>query len=163
MGERIALLRSGRIVQTGSPDELYRAPVDSFVATMVGAPPMNLVPGTARARAGGLVVELPFGEIDARRWRHGLASGAEVLFGVRPHDLYPARAEPRGPRFPATVHLTEPLGDVTVIDVVAGGAVLKMALPEEEALAYDHGAGLAIELSLADAHLFHRETGVALA
>jgi multiple sugar transport system ATP-binding protein len=124
---------------------------------------MNLVPGTARAHAGGMVVELPFGEIDAGRWRQGLASGAEVLFGVRPHDVSPARAEPRGPRFPATVHLTEPLGDVTVIDVVAGGAVLKMALPEEEALAYAHGTGLAIELSLADAHLFHRETGVALA
>jgi len=163
MGERIALLREGRIVQTGSPDELYQAPVDSFVATMVGAPRMNLVPGTARARAGGMVLELPFGEIDASRWQQGLASGAEVLFGVRPHDLSPARAEQRGPRFPATVHLTEPLGDVTVIDVVAGGAVLKMALPEEEALAYDHGTGLAIELSLADAHLFHRETGVALA
>jgi multiple sugar transport system ATP-binding protein len=164
MGKRIALLRDGRVVQTGAPDELYQAPADSFVATMVGAPPMNLVPGTARARdGGGMVVDLPFGEVDASRWQHGLASGAEVLFGVRPHDLFPARAEPRGPHFPATVHLTEPLGDVTVIDVVAGGAVLKMALPEEEALAYDQGTGLAIELSLADAHLFHRDTGTALA
>ena len=65
MGERIAVLRDGRIVQTGTPDELYRAPRDSFVATMVGAPPMNLVPGRVRERAGGMVVELPFGEVDA--------------------------------------------------------------------------------------------------
>ena len=50
MGERIAVLREGRIVQTGTPDELYERPADSFVATMVGAPPMNLVPGTVRAR-----------------------------------------------------------------------------------------------------------------
>ena len=163
MGDRIALLRAGRIVQTGTPDALYRAPLDSFVATMVGAPPMNLVPGTARERTAGMVLELPFGEVDASRWRHGLTSGAEVLLGVRPHDLYPARAEPDGPRFPATVHLTEPLGDVTVIDLEAGGAVLKMALPEEEALAYRHGHELAVELSLADAHLFDRRTGAALA
>jgi multiple sugar transport system ATP-binding protein len=162
MGERIAVLRQGRIVQTGAPDDLYRAPANSFVATMVGAPPMNLVPGRVRARGAGLVVELPFAEIDAGRWQDTLASGAEVLFGIRPHDLYPARAEPRGPRFPAAVHLTEPLGDVTVIDLQAGDAVLKMALPEEEALAFRHGTDLAIELSLADAHLFHRETGVAV-
>jgi len=162
MGERIAVLREGRIVQTGTPDELYDAPRDSFVATMVGAPPMNLVPGRARERQGGMVVELPFGEIDAACWRPALANGAEVLFGVRPQDLVPARAEPRGPRFPVTVHLTEPLGDVTVIDLVAGGANLKMALPEEEALAYRHGAALTVELSVGDAHLFHRESGTAL-
>ena len=64
--------------------------------------------------------------------------------------------------FAATVHLTEPLGDVTVLDIEAGGTVLKMALPEEQALAYPPGHELAIELSLADAHLFNRETGRAL-
>jgi multiple sugar transport system ATP-binding protein len=163
MGERIAVLHQGRIVQTGAPDDLYGTPANSLVATLVGAPPMNLVPGRVRTGRGGLVVELPFGEIDAGRWQHGVASGAKVLLGIRPHDLHPARAEPRGPRFPAAVHLTEPLGDVTVIDLQARGAVLKMALPEEDALAFRHGTDLAVELSLADAHLFHRETGVAVA
>ncbi len=163
MGERIAVLREGRIVQTGPPADLYRNPTDSFVATMVGAPPMNLVPGRVRARGDGLVVELPFGELDAGRWQPTLAGGAEVLLGIRPHDLHPARAEPKGPRFPAAVHLTEPLGDVTVIDLEAGGTILKMALPEEDALAFRPGTDLAIELSLGDAHLFHRETGVAVA
>jgi multiple sugar transport system ATP-binding protein len=163
MGERIAVLREGRIVQTGAPDELYRTPTDSFVATLVGAPRMNLVPGRVRTRPAGLVVELPFAEIDAGPWQHTLASGTEVLLGIRPHDLRPARAEPRGPRFAAAVHLTEPLGDVTVIDLQAGDATLKMALPEEDALALEHGTDLAIELSLADTHLFHRETGLAVA
>ncbi len=163
MGERIAVLRQGRIVQTGAPGDLYRAPADSFVATMVGAPPMNLVPGRVRSRRTGLVVELPFGELDAGRWQPALASGSEVLLGIRPHDLHPVRAEPTGPSFPAAVHLTEPLGDVTVIDLDAAGTVLKMALPEEEALAFRQGTDLAIELSLADAHLFYRETGLAVA
>jgi multiple sugar transport system ATP-binding protein len=162
MGERIAVLREGRIVQTGSPAELYERPVDSFVATMVGAPPMNLLPGTVRTRAAGTVIELPFGEIDATRWRDAVTPGAQVMFGIRPHDLAPAGALQNGACFAATVHLTEPLGDVTVLDLVAGGAVLKMALPEEQALAYPPGHELAIELSLVDAHLFNRETGRAV-
>lgn len=163
MGERIAVLREGRIVQIGTPAELYERPADSFVATMVGAPAMNLLPGTVRDRATGTVIELPFGEVDAARWHDAVAPGAQVTFGIRPHDLAPAGSRQNGPRFVAIVHLTEPLGDVTVLDLEAGGAMLKMALPEEEALAYAPGKELSVELSLADAHLFHRETGAALA
>src|SRR5918995_3144595 len=78
MGDRIAVLREGRIVQIGTPDELYLRPADQFVATMVGAPPMNLLPGTVRVRAAGTVVELPFGEGDAARWHGAVTPGAQV-------------------------------------------------------------------------------------
>src|SRR5918995_807688 len=78
MGQRIAVLREGRIVQIGTPDELYLRPADQFVATMVGAPPMNLVPGKVKARAAGAVVELPFGEGDAARWHGAVTPGAQV-------------------------------------------------------------------------------------
>jgi multiple sugar transport system ATP-binding protein len=157
MGQRIAVLREGLIVQTGTPEELYLRPADQFVATMVGAPPMNLVPGKVRDSAGGPVIALPFAEIDGARWR-GLQSGAEVVFGIRPHDLSPAGT---GTGFAGRVHLTEPLGDMTVIDVEASGTVLKVALPEEQALAYAVGDELALQLSLADAHLFRGDSGTA--
>jgi multiple sugar transport system ATP-binding protein len=166
MGERIAVLREGRIVQTGTPDELYLGPEDSFVATMVGAPPMNLLPGTVRQEGDRYLVQLPFGEVDGSRWRGALSGNDEVLFGIRPHDMRPADGDrgdrAQSPRFEARVHLTEPLGDVTVIDLEAQGSVVKMALPEEEALSYGLGTRLAVELSLDDAHLFHRQTGAAL-
>jgi multiple sugar transport system ATP-binding protein len=157
MGERIAVLREGRIVQTGTPEELYLRPADQFVATMVGAPPMNLVPGEVRDGAHGPVIALPFAELDGARWQ-GLQSGAEVVFGIRPHDLSPAGT---GTGFAGRVHLTEPLGDMTVIDVEASGTVLKVALPEEQALAYAVGDELALQLSLADAHLFRGDSGTA--
>jgi multiple sugar transport system ATP-binding protein len=161
MGERIAVLREGRIVQTGTPDELYLRPADQFVATMVGAPPMNLVPGKVKGAAGGPVIALPFAELDGSRWQD-LESGAEVLLGIRPHDLMPAAEAGDGAGFRARVHLTEPLGDMTVIDVEAAGTVLKIALPEEQALAYGVGDELALRWSLADTHLFHRDSGAAL-
>jgi multiple sugar transport system ATP-binding protein len=165
MGERIAVLRDGRIVQTGTPDELYLRPADQFVATMVGAPPMNLVPGKVKGGAAGPVIALPFADLDGSRWRD-LQGGAEVLFGIRPHDLVPAQGPDGGPHgspgFSTRVHLTEPLGDMTVIDVEAEGTVLKVALPEERALAYRVGDELALRLSLADAHLFHQDSGAAL-
>src|ERR687891_154831 len=158
MGERIAVLREGRIVQTGTPDDLYLRPADQFVATMVGAPPMNLVPGRVKGGADGPMIALPFADLDGSRWR-GLQAGAEGGFGLRPHDLAPADASDGEPGFRARVHLTEPLGDMTVIDVDAAGTVLKVALPEERALAYEVGDELALRLSLADAHLFYQDSG----
>lgn len=161
MGERIAVLRDGRIVQTGTPDVLYDTPVDRFVATMVGAPPMNLIEGRMRSDDGGEpVIALPFGEMNGRRWRQ--RAEGDVLFGIRPHDLMPATGNDGLPSFAVKVHLTEPLGDVTVLDVDASGEVLKMALPEEEALAYPPGAELEIALRPDASHLFDRESGLAL-
>ena len=45
MGDRIAVMDQGRIRQLGSPEEIYDDPADTFVATFLGSPPMNLGPG----------------------------------------------------------------------------------------------------------------------
>ena len=163
MGERIGVLRSGRIVQVGPPDELYERPVNAFVGQMVGSPRMNLAP--AEHGGGGASVATSFAELPAGPWSAALAalpSGAELLLGFRPNDLRPAGGEPRGPRFPARVHLTEPLGDVTVIDLDVAEHVFRMVLPENEAVRYRPGDRLDVELTADRTHLFARDTGAAL-
>jgi multiple sugar transport system ATP-binding protein len=163
MGERIAALRAGRVVQTGTPDELYATPGNEFVARLVGAPSMNLLPGTLQHGREGPFVRLSFMELPcADRGLADSPAGTELLVGIRPQDLGPLRRPPRGPAFRGQVRLTEPLGDVTVIDIGAGDAVLRMLLPEESALSYGVGSAIDIDLPLADTHLFFRETGVAI-
>lgn len=164
MGERIATLRAGEIVQVGTPRDLYAAPADRFVATLVGAPAMNLLRATLYHATDGPVARLPFLDLPLghRRRAAEYPAGAELLVGIRPHDLAPARQPPRGPAFRGQVRLTEPLGDITVIDVGVGDAVLKMVLPEDLALAYKLGGPIDVEVPLADTHLFLRETGVAI-
>ncbi len=161
MGERIAVIREGRIVQTGSPDDLYERPKDEFVAGLVGAPTINLVP--ARRRNGA--VALPFADVAGGPWQSAFQSfsdGAEFWFGVRPHDLSPAAEPPAAPSFEAVVHLTEPLGDMTVLDLLAAGQPLRMVLPEDRAMHYPVGRTLRIEIALERTHLFTRSTGTAV-
>ncbi len=163
MGDRVAVMRAGAIVQTDTPEALYHSPQDPFVATMVGAPTMNLIPATLGRKDAGPVIALPFQDVDGARWSEPLgdaAAGTELLFGIRPHDLVPVRGDAEGPSFRARVHLTEPLGDVTILDLDAAGTLLKTVLPEDEAVAYAVGDELDVGYSLADAHLFFRETGV---
>ena len=165
MGQRIGVLRDGRIVQVGTPAELYRAPGDDYVATMIGDPPMNML--QARLKVGGdsPVIELPFGEVSGGPWSRPLSafsSGEPLWFGIRPHDLKPVSGDPIGPNFRAKVHLTEPLGDVTILDMEAGATALKIVLPEEEALAYPVGSEVHLQFDVRHTHVFAQQTGTAI-
>jgi multiple sugar transport system ATP-binding protein len=165
MGQRVGVLREGRIVQVGTPAELYRRPGDDYVATMVGDPPMNMLKGTLRSDGGQPVVALPFIDVAGGPWAAGLsgfAGGEALWFGVRPHDLKPVGGDPRGPSFMATVHLTEPLGDVTVLDMRAADTGFKIVLPEEEALAYPVGSEVRLQFDVSHTHVFAQETGTAI-
>ena len=164
MGERIGVLRDGRIVQTGSPDELYEHPVNTYVGQMVGSPKMNLAPAE---RGDGPSIATSFASLSGGPWAAPLAdlpAGAELLLGFRPNDIRPAGGEPpRGPSFPARVHLTEPLGDVTVLDLDIAEHMFRMVLPESDAIRYRAGDRLDVELAVERTHLFTRDTGAALA
>ena len=162
MGERIGVMRDGRIVQTGTPDELYERPLNTYVGQMVGSPQMNLAPAE---RGDGATVATSFADVSGGPWTaplDALPHGAELLLGFRPNDIRPAEGDPRGPRFPATVHLTEPLGDVTVVDLDIAEHMFKMVLPENEAVHFRAGDRLDVELTVERTHLFDRGTGDAL-
>src|SRR3954453_2065772 len=163
MGQRIGVIRAGRMVQVGTPDELFERPGDRFVAEHVGSPRINLIPATSVG--DGAEVRLPFAEVAGGPWGDALRRfpvGTQLLFGLRPHDLRPAEGEAYGPRFPAQVHLPEPLGDVTVLDLQAQSQVLRMVLPEERALGYRVGDQLDVELAVHQSHLFTVDTGTAI-
>jgi multiple sugar transport system ATP-binding protein len=165
MGQRIGVLRHGKIVQTGTPDQLYDQPDDTYVAAMVGSPKMNLVPGLRGEDATGPFVELPFGRFAGGPWAGPLGQlpqGAEITLGFRPHDIRPANGAGEGPRVEVSVHLTEPLGDITVLDLAAGDVQFKMVLPEDQALAYPAGERFTAEFRLERSHLFDRASGAAI-
>ena len=93
MSDRIAVMRAGRLVQVGTPAELYAQPVDAFVAAFFG--PVNRLKGEARGGA----VETPFGQMPAP----GLVGPVEVV--IRPEALRMA-----GDGAEATVLDSRPLG-----------------------------------------------------
>ena len=77
VADRIALMRSGRIVQIGKPDEIYLNPINPFVARFFSE--INEMRGIV---SNG-IINTPFGEICA----NGLADGVNAWIGIRPHDI----------------------------------------------------------------------------
>jgi multiple sugar transport system ATP-binding protein len=106
LGQRVAVLRDGRIVQVDRPQELYARPRDVFVAAFIGSPAMNLVEATV---GDGLV---RFGQytLALDRACRPAASGPVVL-GIRPEAFTDGgAASPELPRIDVTVEVVEELG-----------------------------------------------------
>jgi multiple sugar transport system ATP-binding protein len=169
MGQRIGVQNHGRIVQIGTPRALYAEPRDEFVASLVGDPPINLVSATLKDVQGRRTIELPFVDIDAAPWNASLSDfpiGSKLVVGVRPQAIAPTIAGADavgGPRFAAQVFLTEPLGDVTILNIVAGASNrLKMVLPQERAWGIASDASLDCALRTDEICLFAQETGTAI-
>ncbi len=163
LADRIVLMRDGRIVQIGTPMELFDAPADIFVATFIGSPPMNIVDATVSdndqlALDDGIVVPLPANVVGQVRF------GQKVRFGFRADSLMPDghAAETGGRRhaLDLAVTLTEPLGTETILYArLAGDEVqAKMLHPRPVA----PGERLRFNLLIDQCHVFDAGTGAAL-
>jgi multiple sugar transport system ATP-binding protein len=103
LGDRIAVMRAGRIQQVGTPAEVYEDPVNLFVAGFIGSPPMNFLPG----HLDGDQLRTPIGDLRlskemCRRLAAGDGRGRrDVIVGIRPEHLEDAMLVTR----PATGHI----------------------------------------------------------
>jgi multiple sugar transport system ATP-binding protein len=116
LGQRVCVLREGRLQQADTPQTLYNAPVNLFVAGFIGSPAMNFATaqlvrddGPAAVFAGHRLT-IPDALLASRPGLDGYF-GKEVILGVRPSDFEDASlAEPAWPRMPVEVSVTEELG-----------------------------------------------------
>ena len=134
MGDRIAVMDQGRIRQVGTPLEIYDDPADTFVATFLGSPPMNLIPDGA--------------------------SG--LLFGFRPEHFVPA-SDATGDdavRFPFHVHRTEYLGAERLLYGAVGETRTIARFPANADLPIHVGATSEFAVRRRDLKRFDRETGL---
>jgi multiple sugar transport system ATP-binding protein len=126
MATRIAILNNGRLEQVGTPAQVYDEPATTFVASFIGAPPMNLLPGVALSLAGrvrvmadGVDVKLAEGDLAER----------EVLLGVRPEHLRRAPEDCEGPIFTGRVLALENLGSEEIAFCDIGGTQVAVRGP----------------------------------
>jgi multiple sugar transport system ATP-binding protein len=158
MGEEIAVLRNGRAVQQGSPDDLYERPVDRYVAGKIGSPHMNIF--DVKVASDGASLETPFGPLTPLRFAEPMAAGESLALGVRPSDMRLAKGAPASSQ--PTVQQLEPLGDVTVVSLISNSHPFRMVLPEAQAANIKEGDRLPIIIDPAKIYLFRGHNGSAI-
>ena len=121
MGDRVAVMRGGRLVQVDAPQALYDKPVDVFVAGFIGSPAMNMIGARLRAENGDVVAEV--GDVSLQLPGRAVPRGAEpfigrdVILGIRPEHLEDAALASRNgrPTLTAPVRLAEPVGAEVIV------------------------------------------------
>ena len=163
MGHRIAVLNRGRIVQIGTPNEIYNQPENRFVADFVGEPPMNILDGRI-VRQGGLVqFDLGGAAIAVNdRLGHALesADGTEWQLGIRPAGVTLEPTRTRESQIPATVFVSEPLGRDTIMETRLAGQAVTVKVPGLVSL--EPGTPVWLGIDSAQLHAFDKRTGSAL-
>lgn len=156
MGEEIAVMKDGAVVQLGTPDQLYETPRNTYVAGKIGSPHMNIVEATVAA--DGKSINTALGRMPISGVKTN-ASGEKALLGIRPSDITLATKGGLASR----IHMLEPLGDVTVVSVETNGSTLRMVLPESRALGLKPGDATSIMIDQNKIHIFRADSGEAFA
>ena len=158
MGQRIAVLHEGKLQQLGTPAEVYDTPANKFVATFMGAPPMNLIDGVLAksdsdwvfSREGySLVTHQEQMEIDGEALA---ASEGPVSLGIRPEDMRLGESGTGG--LPGLVRFLEPIGSDLFVTVDVGPHSVQVRLPPKTQVSI--GENIRVEFDLSKAHLFDR-------
>ena len=178
MGTRIIVMNDGEIQQSGTPQEIYDYPANTFVARFIGSPPMNLIPaavaGSTLRLQSSIVIDAP--TLPADR--------PEVLLGLRPENISlvgdrddrgdddtrsSARGE-KGAQAEAFVRVVEHLGAETLVGFSFGpsdgstmgsgaaGRLYYMKIPGTSSLA--PGAEISLSLNMARARWFDPDDGL---
>ncbi|MFV0359971.1 ABC transporter ATP-binding protein [Tropicimonas sp.] len=159
LADRIVVMRAGHIEQVGTPIEVFNHPVNTFVATFIGSPPMNLVP--ARISGGKVILKDGTAVPVPSRLAGNVREGQEVTLGLRPDDICPVDFGLGQPveyaDLTLRVDIAEPLGTESLIYTRIAGQDVQAKLYGTRIV--EAGEEMVFRLALDNAHLFNVETG----
>ena len=170
MGDRICVMKDGRIMQVDSPLKLYNEPENMFVAGFIGSPPMNFFKGRLQkaAGAGELLEFIETNDkaapvrvtLDAKLSAKGAAYvGKDIVFGIRPEDVQDTLTV--GAPNPAhtvevKVEVSEPMGAETYLYLTTGATnFIARVRPTDR---FEVGQMVKVTFKMEAAHLFDATT-----
>jgi multiple sugar transport system ATP-binding protein len=167
MASRIAVIERGRLQQAGTPQELYDAPANRFVAGFIGSPAMNFLEvqlqregETMRLEGPGFTIEAPSHLVPAL----ATVEDGPITLGIRPEHLHAPGFVPGGVdsvELPVHVELVEPMGNEAVLHVSAGDTSIVARV--DPRVTFGIGADVRLVFDRARLYAFDSETELALA
>ena len=162
MGTRIVVMKDGVIQQVDTPLNLYEHPENTFVATFLGSPQMNLLEGVIKNEEGktyfikdDLKILIPESEI---LQTGPLPDNLEVYLGLRPKDIH---LSDEG--YKVKIELTEQLGSETIIYITLPGKKEYSTISiSDTSRLFKNGEEIFIDFDTNKLHLFDKESGESL-
>jgi multiple sugar transport system ATP-binding protein len=170
MADRIIVMREGKMLQIGTPLEIFERPADEFVATFVGEPQMNVMDATLRPTGKGLVADIgdfvvPLDGAWVAANGLGERGGADVRMGIRPEHINLAPMIDARHSIAADLYSFEPTGaeNLYVLKVGSVEVTTRNSTTETAALGKQEGTSLAMRFDPNWIYLFDRDSGRTIA
>lgn len=162
MGNKIAVLNNGDLLQYGTPFEIYNHPINLFVAGFIGSPSMNMIPGEIVEERGKMIfqsgqsIKITLSEAQKGVLMDCKKKGS-VVFGIRPEDLALSKERRSGEEvFTAVVNVIEPVGKENIVEVAVD--TIPFVLYTEPEFPLQVGERVYLILNKTKSHLFDKET-----
>ncbi|MGN8080889.1 ABC transporter ATP-binding protein [Variovorax sp. 22077] len=159
LGDRIAVMKDGRVQQLGTPQDIYERPANLYVAAFIGSPTMNLLPVRLRAESGHWMAELRSGDSSVRLplapAGHAATGEREAVLGLRP-EHWRLTEESESGALAVTLQLVEPTGADTFGFAEMNGQRIGIRLPPKPMR--HAGEQIRVRPDLASASLFDPST-----
>ena len=166
LADRIIIMREGFIEQIGSPIEVFNNPINVFVATFIGSPPMNVIECEVVNQNNNLFIKIDENVLMPcpPSKKDKLEKSSKVFVGIRAEDIVPSEnstdLEKKGWNFEKLIELAEPLGTETQLFFKLNNkeAISRMYNPR----VIQVGEKIKFEVDLEKIHLFDHETEKAI-
>jgi multiple sugar transport system ATP-binding protein len=162
LGDRIAVMKDGEIVQCGTALQIYDRPANRFVGSFIGSPPMNFLSGSVRVIEGRLLLTTAGGTVELPGRLGAFLSGrtdGEIAVGIRPEHIE-VSLSPVADAIAAETVVLEPLGAHQLMTVRAGMQTLKVTVPTD--LAAQPGQRVWLRMNPERIRLMDARTGEAI-
>jgi multiple sugar transport system ATP-binding protein len=129
MGDRIAVMKTGEILQYDKPDTVYDLPANRFVGSFIGTPPMNFMHGQVQRENGRVIVrvgDFNLKPVDTMQPLLKSYEGEPILMGIRAENME-TLAKPAADALQVEVLVVEPLGSQNLLTVQIGNDLVKVA------------------------------------
>jgi multiple sugar transport system ATP-binding protein len=166
LGDRIVVMKGGKIFQISDPVNIYENPNSKFVAGFIGSPPMNFLHGTIVAQNGNFFFQDRSIKLRLLPQHHAKITpyrNKPVIFGIRPEDIYDKIfAQDARPEFTltATVDMVEPMGSEIYLYLNAGNNSFVARVSNQDTASVNQDLQVVFDMS--KSHFFDPQTEEAI-
>ncbi len=161
MGNKICVLKEGKVMQMGAPLDLYERPANLFVATFMGSPAMNTIKGELLQEGADIYFKTFGAKIKLPASKHGnikKAIGKKVFFGIRPSQIRLKRKDPNQEEVQGMALLIEKTGSQTFVHFSINNTNIVAKVKTEEVADIELGDDITFYLNMEKCCIFDGET-----
>ena len=161
MADRVAVLNEGKILQIGTPDDIYNKPDNTFVATFVGSPQINLIEAEFSGSELNLVkLNKKIEMTDSQKTMLTKKEITKVTYGIRPEEIKIVSKTEGQNCCTGKVKFKQSMGAEDILNIIVGDGMLKAIVSPQ--LKIKNGDEVILNIEISQSHFFNIESGEAL-